>query len=588
MGGFKNFSVRLVLIGFMSLFGMSAASAADLQLTQFDVDPNPIASSATGTFTVTVDNNSGQAVNNAVVSIDIPSNYEVINAPGNFPSFCVLSGTPGNQTLDCTIAELVRNNPETFTFDAVATTPSVQSATASISAPSNVDNNSGNDSLTISTTVRGGADLTVAKSGSAPSVIAGGSLTYTLTVNNAGPNTTSAVRVTDTLPAGSDFDFQSATGSGWNCTQAGQTVTCDYTGPAPAAGSNYPDISIVGEVTSATAGTISNIASVELTDPLVLDPDLGNNTSNQVVTNVNPGSDLEALKTMPPTIITGEAATITLTIRNTGPQAISAGATITDTIDSSLTIGSLPSGCSAAGQTVTCTAGALSATGQAVFSIPVTGATATGGTLTNSATVAPPAGFPDPDPSNDTATDTFEVEDPNADLELRSKTKTPNPVAPGANVTSTMRVRNLGPSVATYSPTNPIRITDTLGPNETFTPGSESAGWSCSAVGSVVTCETTGSGTLNVGSQLTLSLITVAGAGTDANITNTACTDSTAGSAHTPSANSPTGNDCRSRTVRSTTSAADLSVQKDVSLSPTGGFTENLTIHDQGQLGLHQ
>jgi uncharacterized repeat protein (TIGR01451 family) len=142
-------------------------------------------------------------------------------------------------------------------------------------------------------------------------------------------------------------------------------------------------------------------------------------------------------------------------------------------------------------------------------------------------------------------------------------------------------VRNLGPSIASYSPANPLRITDTLSADETFVAlNPATPDWSCSVAGVVVTCETTGTGTIAVGSEIELRLTTVAGAGTDSNITNTACTDSTAGSAHTPSANSPTGNDCRSRTVRSTTSAADLSVQKDVSLSPTGGFTENLTIPD--------
>ncbi|MEP4783106.1 MAG: hypothetical protein ABJX46_00130, partial [Erythrobacter sp.] len=581
MLGYRIANVKWILIGFFALVTGTAASAADLQVTQYAVDPDPIAASATGTFSVTVENNSGQSVNDPEIVISIPANYELIDAPGNFPAFCVVTGAVGSQTLTCTPPELVRGSPITIEFDAIAMTPGVENSTASISAPGNTDNNPGNDELTISTTVRGGADLSVAKSGSSPTVIAGGTLDYTLTVTNDGPNTTSDIRVTDNLPAGSDYDFSSATGTGWNCSLAGQVVTCVYSGAAPAPGANYPDITISGEVTSGTAGTISNIASVEITDPLVLDPDVTNNNSNQVVTNVNAGTDLEALKSMPSTIITGQTVNIDLTIRNTGPQSAPAGSTIVDTIDASLSIGTLPAGCTSSGQTVTCTAGALALSNTANFSIPVTAVAPTGGTINNTATVSPPAGFPDPTNSNNTAIAPFEVENPNADLQLRAKNKFPNPVAPGADVTSRIFVRNLGPSVASYSPANPLRITDTLSANETFSGiNPATPDWSCTVASNVVTCETTGTGTIAVGSQVELRLTTIAGAGTDSNITNVACTDSTGGSAHTPSSNSPAGNDCISRSVRSTTSAADLSVQKDVSLSPASGFAENITIPD--------
>ncbi|MEO0870540.1 MAG: hypothetical protein AAFY19_01080, partial [Pseudomonadota bacterium] len=350
-------------------------------------------------------------------------------------------------------------------------------------------------------------------------------------------------------------------------------------------GGTYPPISITGQITSASAGTISNIANVELIDPILLDPNPTNDNSNTVVTNIEAGSDLQAVKSMPATITTGSNATIVLTIRNTGPQAVPAGATISDTIDSSLSIDSVPAGCSVMGQTVTCTAGALSSTQQADFNIAVTAVSGTGGVINNTADVTPPPGFADPDLGNNTAVAPFEVVDPNADLQLRNKVKTPNPVAPGDNVNSRIVIRNLGPSIASYSPTNPIRFTDTLSADETFVGVVETGIWSCSAVGNVVTCETTGTGTLAVGSNLVANLTTQAGAGTDTTITNTACTDTSGGSAHTPSSSlSPTGNDCRSAGTRASTSFADLTVAKDVSLSPTTGFAENITISDTDQV----
>ena len=576
--------IRLLWVAFSALALSSAASAADLQVTNYSVDPDPIADTAEATFEVTVANNSAQAVNNPVVTINVPANFDVINAPGNFPSFCSLSGVSGSQVLTCSLPQLVRDAPQTFAFNALASSPGAANSSASISASGNNDSNPGNDSVTITPTVRGGADLSLSKSGSAPSIIAGGRLIYTLIARNDGPSSTSAVRVVDNLPAASDFDFVSAGGSGWNCSRSGQVVTCNFSGAAPAVGSNYPAINIVGDITSASAGTITNIASVEVTEPLLLDPDGTNNNSNTVITNIEAGSDLQAIKSMPSTITVGSNATIVLTIRNTGPQNVPAGSTITDTIDGSLQIDSVPAGCSISGQTVTCTASALSSTTQADFNIQVTANSATSGTINNTADVTPPAGFADPDLGNNTTIAPFEVVAPNADLELRNKTKTPNPVAPGENVNSLLVIRNLGPSVASFSPANPIRFTDTLSADETFI-GVVTAGWNCSAAGNVVTCETTGTGTLNVGSQLVINLTTQAGAGTDTTITNTACTDTTGGSAHTPSAaTSPNGNDCRSANTRSTTSATDLTVAKDVSLSPTSGFAENITIADTDQI----
>jgi hypothetical protein len=111
------------------------------------------------------------------------------------------------------------------------------------------------------------------------------------------------------------------------------------------------------------------------------------------VTNVQAGADLQAIKLMTSTI-TGAGGSIVLSIRNTGPQTTPAGTAIADTIDSSLTIGALPSGWRAIRQTVTCTASSIVATGQVDFVIPVTGASATSGVLTNTAHVTRPADSP--------------------------------------------------------------------------------------------------------------------------------------------------------------------------------------------------
>jgi uncharacterized repeat protein (TIGR01451 family) len=114
--------------------------------------------------------------------------------------------------------------------------------------------------------------------------------------------------------------------------------------------------------------------------------------------------------------------------------------------------------------------------------------------------------------ANNTAIAPFQTVLPNADLELYAKYKSPSPVAPGADITSTIVVRNLGPSIASWAPGTPLRVTDTLSADETYV--SVSGAWSCvSLPAMVVTCETTDSGTLAVGATKTLTLITRAGSG---------------------------------------------------------------------------
>ena len=55
-------------------------------------------------------------------------------------------------------------------------------------------------------------------------------MTYTLSVNNGGPNPALGVVVTDTLPA--NAAFISATPSQGSCTNAGDIVTCSLGGHA--------------------------------------------------------------------------------------------------------------------------------------------------------------------------------------------------------------------------------------------------------------------------------------------------------------------------------------------------------------------
>ena len=542
------------------------AFAADLQVSGYSWLPDPVPNGAKTQFSIRTTNNGPGIVADAAVNIQISSRFRV--DAGDFPSYCSLSGVAGAQTLTCHLPSLPVGN---FSFDYNATAISVGSAntTAAISSPTANDMNAANDSLIVTPAVQTGADLSVVKDDGlvGHSIIAGGIISYKLNPANAGPDATAAIRVVDELPSASEFEFQSATGPNWSCSQAGTQVTCNYTGAATVG--QLPQITISGRAVSQTNGSITNSASAKPNVATVLDP-IASNDASSVVTTVRPGSDIRASKTMPATIVQGTSATITLGIYNDGPQSVS-GATVSDTIAGEFTLGSLPAGCSAAGQTVTCAGGDLANGTNRTFVIPVTATSATPANQINTASITLPPGFADPDLGNNSATASYRIVPPTADLRI-SKTKTPNPVSAGQNMTSTIVVRNNGPAVLNYAPGTPIRVTDEVSANETYV--SAGAAWSCAQAATLITCNTVGTGTLNVNGTITLTLVTKAGAVADEVISNNACTGSTGGSLATP-LDTNTANDCSGLIgVRATTIETDLTITKEVSLNPAGPWIQ--------------
>src|SRR5207248_1298492 len=102
----------------------------------------------------------------------------------------------------------------------------------------------------------GSSDLSVSVTGAPNPVAPGGTITYSVSVSNAGPDPSGTVTVTDPIPAGSTFS--GASGSGWTCTVSGGAVTCTHA--AIASGGSAP-LSIA--ITAPTnAGTVTNSISV--------------------------------------------------------------------------------------------------------------------------------------------------------------------------------------------------------------------------------------------------------------------------------------------------------------------------------------
>ena len=126
---------------------------------------------------------------------------------------------------------------------------------------------------------RTASDLAITKTDGVTSVAAGGSLTYTITASNAGPDNATGAIVTDTLPA-------SLTGATWTCVGAGGGTCTASGGPTLADTVNLPAgasvvYSITGSVAPTTTPGTTSVNAVLTAPAGFTDANPANNTVTQ-------------------------------------------------------------------------------------------------------------------------------------------------------------------------------------------------------------------------------------------------------------------------------------------------------------------
>jgi uncharacterized repeat protein (TIGR01451 family) len=243
------------------------------------------------------------------------------------------------------------------------------------------DPNLSNNTATVNTLVSAEADLAIVKSASPNPVIAGNSLSYTLTASDLGPSDATGVTITDTLPAG--VTYVSAASSQGAVTQSGGTVTVNVGNLGLGATATA---TILVTVNPSTRGNITNTAVVSGNEP---DPNMANNTSS-ATTQVNPLDDLSITKTASASSVTiGAFLTYTLTASNSGPSD-GTGVLITDALPANLTYDSAQSTLGTvreSGGTITVDVGTLAAGATDTVTIVVTVASGTT-SFTNTANIS--------------------------------------------------------------------------------------------------------------------------------------------------------------------------------------------------------
>ena len=563
--------LRRLLSGGALFLGLAGAALADVDLSvsAYTWSPDPVVRGGTSQFAVEVTNNDiNDGAGNLTLTVELPANVDFSTITP--PSGCAFNLAASPKLLSCTRASLAAQAKWTTQFNGIGSAAGVQPTRALIAASGNADPNPGNDDLTKNTTVTSGANLGIVKSGPGTAT-AGDTVSFSIVVSNTdGPDPAPRVRVTDNLPASSDFTYQSASGTGWSCSRAALVVTCDYTGAPLAVGASAPAITITGRIVT-SAGTITNGAVVASSDSSVGDPDPGNNGPSLAVVTVSAGTTLAAAKTMvsaatgQTAFATGETVNLSLSVTNQGPQNAT-GVTIGDVVPAGFTAltavnTAAQSNCTITGQTILCTVGALANGATSSVHTFTAVAPLVAGSGSNTATVArtgPTNG------NNTAATVNYTVVEPFAHLTL-TKSKAPTPIQAGQNITNTIRVTNA--SASTSAATGTIRATDALSPRETFVSYSGS-GWSCSgvAVGATgtVVCDYAGANLARGASLPDLVIVTLA---------DTGCTGLSAGSPHSPADNLSTGN-CATRTVTGTNRSVDLAIVKTVS-SPVVAVGDN-------------
>lgn len=463
--------------------------------------PDPLVIGQPATITLTVANvgrttcgQFGTAAQTVVADVQ-PLGLTLNGPPAPSQSGVWVCGLSSGTATCNTPSDLAPGYSATFTINATVTATSGSSINncATVAHPSDVNplNNS-------SCVIREPADppplpicdLTVEKHMTPDPLLANADASIELTVTNLGTAPCQGATVQDdrvpglTLSAPSDQPFN------WFCgivTSTGAALCSNFT---TLAGGYTAKITLPAHV-AGNATFVKNCATVGSTS----DANPANNTgcaeSNVIA---RPFCDLAVKKEMAPVpLVSGQPATITITVSNVGTGPCDAAATtLSDNRVAGLVFTSKPSGpepwvCSLTAGNALCTGpGNIPIGGQFVFTMPALVTGAPGSVVTNCATATN---------ANDTGTVSNRgcaegtPVDPSLKCDLRVKKEmSPQPLKSGSAATIAVTVTNIGGGPCLSDSVDKITLEDPPPPGMTFTSAPVTGGWSCSLTSGTVRC----------------------------------------------------------------------------------------------------
>ena len=279
--------------------------AADLAVTKTGA-PSPVSAGGVLTYTVEVSNLGPADGQNVRLTDPLPDQLSNGEYSLDGVTFRSWTGSLSLGTLPAGGARTVvlRGTVRADAAETIQNTVTITSDTP--------DPDPTNNTATELTPVNTAADLAVTKIASPNPAIHGQLLTYSILVQNLGPDPAVDGQITDMLPAlllGQEFSLDS--GASW------QPWTGSYALGTIANGRQI-QVLIRGTVSMDAEGLVENTATVSSSTP---DPDPGNN-SDTVRIPVDVAADLAVVKTgLPVAVRAGEPLVYTMIVTNAGPSA---------------------------------------------------------------------------------------------------------------------------------------------------------------------------------------------------------------------------------------------------------------------------
>lgn len=444
------------------------------------IGPSTAAPDTDVAYSITVNNAGPDPALSFSLTDTLPGTMTFVSiAQNSGPAFdCTSHPSVGSGgTITCTIASLAAGATATFTLTGHippgTASGTTYSNTANISSTTDDENTGNNSALTFLTVAT--SDLAITKTGPATAA-AGGTIAWTITASNNGPDISQPTTFNDSLPAGTTFvSIVQNTGPTFVCSDPGVgnngSVSCSIGSIGQFASGASAQFTLTANIDPSFGGTLSNTATISGPNA---DTNPANNTSAASAT-VASTADLMVSKSGPASATAGTNITYTVTLTNGGPSnalsvsltdAVPANTTFVSESQSTGPLFSCSKPAVGGTGTVTCTLASFANGASATFSITVNISAGASGTISNTANVSTTSTDPGPGANTSTATTTVTQ---SADIAI-VKTA-PASAAAGSNLTYSIAVTNNGPSNS-----GSVTMNDTLPPNTTFVSESQPSG----------------------------------------------------------------------------------------------------------------
>ena len=279
---------------------------ADLSVTKIGT-PNSVIAGETLNYSILVTNNGPSDANDVTLVDAIPSNIEN-------PEYSIDGGITylpwvnpysiGHLPATNNFNILIRGTVSHATLNDILNTVVVTSTTRDPDLSNNIDR--------VTTEVITSADISITKTALTNPVMTGDIVVYSLLVNNAGPNTSSAIDIYDIVPPDINSPEYSLNGG---------VTWIPLTSPI-----NIGDLAKGQSINILVRGILSETENIVISNSALIvsptpDPDLSNNRDDEAVIISPNVADLSIKKTGPSIVAPGGTISYVLTVTNNGPSA---------------------------------------------------------------------------------------------------------------------------------------------------------------------------------------------------------------------------------------------------------------------------